>query len=553
MAEQDANKNKQLVAREYLRVSKSDGDRYTDHSKSTDEQTAENQVAIARQGWKRHPSPITEPDVSASRFSKVLREKFWNMLAEIESGQFGADILVLWESSRGSRRVGEWEDLIDACAAQRIQIWVTTHSRLYDPRNNRDRRYMLDDAVDSDYESGKTSDRLRRAMRANAEAGRVHGKNLYGYRRIREYDPAKRKQVLVEIIEDPDQAPIVKEAVRRVIAGESYHQVAKSFNEREIPIRREAYKDHNKMKGWTSVSIKQMIEMPAYRGIRQHTRDGVRELLDVETMWPALISPEEWAALEARFAHDKQKWPNSRSDEIKHMLSGVARCGVCGSIVRVGKQNEGPREPVFDEQGQPVLYPKGHRYEGKQVKKAAGVYFTYLCQGAPGRSSFHVAMKEKYLDQAITELVLARLERPDFLATAGQKDGEINAERQAILDEIKGYQDWLEQVRERATRERKLDLLFDQQDRTEPLIRDAQRRLEALVKVDPVVVELVKAGDVRKRWKGLSIAERRHIISAVVTPVIHVVPKKPKGEKWEGNNYRGAKGINLERLELNWK
>lgn len=553
MAEQDANKNKQLVAREYLRVSKSDGDRYTDHSKSTDEQTAENQVAIARQGWKRHPSPITEPDVSASRFSKVLREKFWNMLAEIESGQFGADILVLWESSRGSRRVGEWEDLIDACAAQRIQIWVTTHNRIYDLRNNRDRKTMLEDAVDSDYESGKTSERLRRAMRANAEAGRVHGKNLYGYRRIKEYDEAKRKEVLVEIIEDPKQAPIVKEAVRRVIAGESYHQIAKSFNEREIPIRRVAYKEHNQMKGWTSVSIKQMIEMPAYRGIRQHTRDGVTELLDVKTMWPALISPEEWAALEARFAHDKQKWPNSRSDEIKHMLTGVARCGVCGSIVRVGKQNEGPREPVFDSDGKPVLYPKGHRYEGKQMKKAAGVYFTYMCQGAPGRTGFHVAMKEEHLDQAITELVLARLERPDFLATAGQKDGDVDAERQAILDEIKGYQEWLEQVRERATRERKLDLLFDQQERTEPLIRDAQRRLEALVKVDPVVVDMVKAGDIRKRWKRLSIAERRHIISAVVTPVINTVPVKPKGEKWEGNNYRGAKGINTERLELIWK
>lgn len=552
---------KQLIAREYLRVSKSDGDRGTESSRSTDDQHADNKAAVKRQGWKLHPAPVIEPDVSASRFSTTERAKFEGMVADMEAGRFGADVLVLWENSRGSRRPGEWIDLLDICGEQGIRIWVTSHNRLYDPLVSYDRKTLLNSAVDSEYESGLTSERLKRTMKRNAKKGRVHGKNLYGYRRLREYDQKKRKEVIKQIIPDPEQAPVVREAVRMLLAGSTYYAVAKHFNEQGYPTRRRAHKEHNQHRGWTSVSIKQMVEMPAYRGLRQHTTEvvqkGKREKRTVfykVKQWPPLISAEEWEQLEARFKRDKQRWPRERNDEIKHMLTGVARCGVCGSIVRVGKQNAGRRETVLDAKGKPVLYPKGHRYAGKPQKRAtAKPYHTYICQGAPGRTGFHVAMRQEHLDEAITALVLQRLEMPDFLSRVGQKDDTVDAERQAILDEINGHEEWLEQVRERATQERKLDLLFDQQARVEPLIRDARRRLEGLVKVDPAVVELVKAGDLRERWKGLTIGQRRDIISAVVTPVINIVPVKPKGEKWEGNNYRGAKGINFGRLELVWK
>jgi len=541
---------KQLVAREYLRVSKSDGDRGTESSRSTDDQHADNKAAVKKQGWKLHAEPFVEPDISASRFSTEERARFQAMVADMEAGQFGADVLVLWENSRGSRRPGEWIDLLEICAEQGIRIWVTSHGRLYDPNVSYDRKTLLTAAVDSEYESGLTSERLKRTMKRNAKKGRVHGKNLYGYRRLREYDPKKRKEVIKKIIPDPEQAPVVREAVRMLLAGSSYYAVAKHFNEQGYPTRRKAYKDHNQHRGWTAVSIKQMVEMPAYRGLRQHTTEVIKDGKKMKRQrfykvkqWPPLISAEEWAGLEARFKHDKAKWPRERSDEIKHLLTGVARCAVCGSIMRVGKQNAGPRKVVIDDAGAPVLYPKGHRYAGKPKKVSEGSYSTYICQGAPGRTGFHVAMREEHLDDAITRAVLARLEAPDFLARAGGRDDAVDAERQAVLDEIAGHEAWLEAVRERATRERKLDLLFDQQDRTEPLIRAAQRKLEALVKVDPEVLELVKAGDVRRRWAGLSVGERRDIVAAVVTPVIDRVPPER----------RGRRGIDLERIELIWK
>ncbi|MDQ0664685.1 DNA invertase Pin-like site-specific DNA recombinase [Arthrobacter ulcerisalmonis] len=99
-------------------------------------------------------------------------------MADLEEDAFGAGALGLWESSRGSRRTGEWVDLIELCEERGIRIWVTTHGRLYDPANARDRRTLLEDAVDSEYESAKTSKRLQRDMRSDAEKGRPHGRKI---------------------------------------------------------------------------------------------------------------------------------------------------------------------------------------------------------------------------------------------------------------------------------------------------------------------------------------------------------------------------------------
>ena len=88
-----------------------------------------------------------------------------------------------------------------------VTIYVTTHQRTYDPANGRDRRSLLEDAVDSEYESSKASVRAKRAAAANAAAGKPHGPCPYGYRRI--YDPLTKKLVRQE--PHPDEAPVIRE------------------------------------------------------------------------------------------------------------------------------------------------------------------------------------------------------------------------------------------------------------------------------------------------------------------------------------------------------
>ena len=91
----------------------------------------------------------------------------------------------------------------------------------------------------------------------------------------------------------------------------------------------------------------------------------------------------------------------------------------------------------------------------------------------PARDS--TAIKSAFLDELVTEAVIIRLERPDALQLLESTDSTRDDERAALRQEIERRRAWLEQVRERARRERNLDLLFDQERRTQPLIEAAQR------------------------------------------------------------------------------
>jgi site-specific DNA recombinase len=281
--------------------------------------------------------------------------------------------------------------------------------------------------------------------RANAMKGRPHGKNIYGYERV--YDQVTRQ--LVEVVEHPEHGPVVREAAKRILAGETYYAVAKDFNARGIPPRRPSFTQRRRVLGWTPPAIRQMLSMPAYAGLRQHQG---KVLQDVEAVGPPLLEPDEWHRLQGVMAGRSRQKTNSWP--AKHLLGGIAECGICGAGMRIGKQNKG-RPRLDRETGQKL--PQEH-------------YNTYVCQGAPGRTSFHVAIKEDHLDLLVTEVVLARLERPDFLARVGQQDDGVDAERAALLEE----------VRAEAERVRNLSALFDQERRVAPKIEAAQKPYSTL-------------------------------------------------------------------------
>lgn len=103
---------KEPILRGHLRVSQ---DR-SGTGKSPEQQHDEMKAAARRKGWTLHPQPCRDTDRSASRYSKKVREGFTELMADLEDGTFDSDMLGIWESSRGSRRTGEWIDLIEFCA-----------------------------------------------------------------------------------------------------------------------------------------------------------------------------------------------------------------------------------------------------------------------------------------------------------------------------------------------------------------------------------------------------------------------------------------------------
>lgn len=273
-----------------------------------------------------------------------------------------------------------------------------------------------------------------------------------------------------------------------------------------------------------------MLTMPAYAAKRQHRGEIIGE-----AMWPALIDPPQWEKLQTVMNPPERKrtndWP------ARHLLTGIATCGVCGAPMRIGKQKAGRRKdkttgaalsrPV-DEHGVELSYPS---------------YNTYICVGVPGKTGFHVAMRDSHLDKVVTELLLARLEGPEFLTALGERGKGTDDERRALLAEIASYREYLEKVRDEAARSLRFDLVMDQEARIEPKIMAAQKRLEKLSEMDPFVLRIVSGGSIRQIWEGLSLPDKRRTIRAVMTPKVNRVAP----------DSRGQRGINYERVDVVWR
>jgi len=476
--------------------------------RSVEEQVVECTAWAEREGWQ--VVRVVRETASASRYARVER-RYWNqVVSTVTEGEI--DALLTWESSRATRDLDAYAELRKACVAAGV-MWGYS-GRMHD-LTDRDSRFRTGlDALLAEDEAARTSERILRTVRHAALAGRPHGKNLYGYRRI--YDPATRE--LIQIEPNPDQAAIVREAARRILDGDTSYAVAKSFNERGVPPRRAAHKEHRQQLGWTAVAIKQMLVQASYAGLRTHRGEVV-----ADATWPPLIERDQWERVQAILSDPSRG--RLRNETVVHLLSGIAICEVCGGQMRVGLQNVGR--------------PTGRA----DRSKAQGKYHVYVCVGTPGKGGFHTAIKCRFLDELVTQAVISRLERPDALDLLGSPDSSRDEERTALRDEIESHRIWLEQVRQRAMGERNLDLLFDQEQRTRPLIEAAQRRLERLVEADPAVLELVRHGDSRERWSALDLRVRRRIIQAVVTPRVRRAEKRGQ---------RSEESV-LRRVELAWR
>jgi len=530
------------TAREYLRVSDDRGGR----SKSTPEQHAENVEAVADRGWTLIEPFYEDQGISASEFSLVQRPAYKQMAADLKAGRFGADVLVVWEVSRGSRQVDEWSPLLKLLADNHVLLYVSFNDKLYNPRDPGDAADVLSLAVEAQKESARTSARITRHTRSTAKKGKPHGKRLYGYDRI--YDEVTRE--LKEVVFNQPEAEVIRRAGREVLEGKTFYSIAQAFNAEGIPPRRPSFKDHRRGLGWTSVAIRQMLEMKSYGGIRKHENLKGDIKAEYEAVWPAMFDEVTWRRLQEELARRKTTDPQGQRVrpnehwEPKHLLAGIAVCGECGAIMRVGKQNEGRRKPLLGKNGKQLTWTRTLRGQEVVQKRwePSRSYSTYVCVGAPGRTGFHVAVKETLLDEAIEAAVVARLSRPDVLAVLGTRDEGLDARRAELLEQIEAKKRYLADFAREAMEKGVPGLLIDQELMVRPQINALEAEVEALVRTDPMVLDLVRSNDVAGQWAQLDLAAKRRILKAVVTPVISKLdPAK-----------RGQRGLDFERISLRW-
>lgn len=446
----------------YCRVSSDPNQR----SKSVDEQEKECRALATDRGWDIG-EVLVDNDRGASRYSRKDRPAYRRLSKLLTDG----DVLVTWEASRAQRDLKAYLQLRDLCAERGV-MWCYS-GRVYDLARGDDRFTTGLDALLSEKEVEQTRERVLRAVRANAAAGKPHGKLPYGYMIVRDPDTGEP----LERTPNPTTAPILREIVSRILSGDSLYAVAGDLNDRGVPGPRP--KRDGGPSPWIPVTLRKIIESPTYAGLRTHKGEVVGK-----ATWEPLISLDEHERILAVLA-DPSRRSNHRGSEPHWLLSGIAVCGVCGSSMRRQK-NRG--------------------------------YNTYVCA-----KGFCVARSVRSLDPYVTEHALRRLEGQDLLADLGSQDADMAtavAEVTALRQRLDAFTD------SAAEGETSPTALARIESRLRPQIAAVEAKMRRHAK-SPLVLDV--AGPLaRSRWETMAMRDRRDLLRELVTVEVVKLEKRQR-------------------------
>jgi len=416
--------------------------------RSVAEQEAECLAVCNRQGWEV-VRVFCDNDRSASRYAKRGRPAYNQLREFVASGACG--VLITWECSRAQRDLEDYVSLRELCRKAGV-LWSYS-GRTYDLSRTDDRFTTGLDALLAERESDVTRDRILRTVRSNAVKGRPHGKLPFGY--IREYDP--NTGVLLRQVIHEEQAELIRETARRVLAGESCYSIAEDYNRRGTTPPRGGE--------WASTQIKRLVINPRNVALRVHRGKVVGA-----ANWDPIMDESTFHQCVARLNDPTRKTTNEHA--VKYLLSGIATCGVCGRVVKVQPQRNN--------------------------------YMSYMCK------RFCVTRKVEWVDELIVSLVIARLSQPDAAALFAPSDEGGTA----TLDAIRDKRVRLDGFYEAAA---KGELTAAGLGRIEATLLGEIEALESRIRrydIPGVVHELAR--NPAQRWPALTLEQKREVIRTLL-------------------------------------
>jgi DNA invertase Pin-like site-specific DNA recombinase len=419
-------------------------------------------------------------DNDASAYRGRVRPAYRRMCEDIKDGT--RDGVVVWHNDRLHRNTRELEDFIDIVEAAGIAV-ATVTSGDYDLTTTTGRAMARIACALARLESEDKSRRVKRQALQAAQEGKRSGGGTRAYG----YHPGHRKVV-------PSEAAIIKEATRRILAGEPLRSVTRDLNDRGIPTV--------SGRPWTSTVLRRILTSGRISGQREH----LGEIVAVGD-WPAVIAPSETARLRSILLD-----PDRRTNRAprRYPLTGLLHCGRCGARLVARPRDDGQRR--------------------------------YLCAKGPGFSGCGgTAILAEPLEVFVAEAVLHRLDTPRLQKAVARA---LSAE-----DEADVVQRELQQA------DAELEDLASLHGQGQISVREwmaarkpignrreaAAKRLGRLSGASALDGFVGNVGALRAQWTHLDPARQRAIISAVL-PRIVIHPA-----------VRGRNRFDPDRIEPLWQ
>lgn len=454
---------------------------------------------------------IVDNDYSASLWASKERPGY-KRVQENLAGAAPVDVLVARDSSRMQRDLEVYVQVRTLCARHGV-LWAY-NGRVYDLSRTDDRFTTAMDAILAERRASETRDDVVKSVRKRVRDGKPHGRVAYGY--VPVYDPHTGAPIGRDI--DPGPAAVVRQIIADVLAGNTIYSIAARLDAQSEPapeaIRRWRRGIEGPSRPWKHRLVKDIAINPTYAGLRTYNREVVD---GVAGTWSALVSVEDHREAVALLKNPGRR--STTEPTPRHLLSGIARCGVCGAVC------------------------------GAIVNRR---YPSYACKGDSllWRGSRHVVRRQLPVDATVTENILGRLEQDDAAEFLAEKTRGDDDDVAAAVEELRDLEGKLEEFRLSAERVNGIPvtLLERYEAKYGPLIAAAKARANP-TSLPPIVREALAAPDVRVYWHGqsgkpetaLDMSKRRMLIRALVEVSIH-----------KSTAPLGAHGFDPDLIEIHW-
>jgi site-specific DNA recombinase len=440
------------------------------------------QLEDCRSWAQRNGSKVAEvyEDNDVSAYRGKPRPGYRRMCEDIKGGV--RDGVIVWHNDRLHRNTRELEDFIDLVEATEIAV-ATVTSGDYDLTTTTGRAMARIACALARLESEDKSRRIKRQQLQAAQEGKRSGggTRAYGYQR------GHRKVV-------PNEAAVIKEAARRILAGEPLRSVTRDLNDRGISTVTG--------KPWSSTVLRTILTSGRISGQREHLGEIV-----AAGGWPAIVTPAQTARLRSILLD-----PDRRTNRVprRYPLTGLVYCGKCGARMVARPRDDGERR--------------------------------YFCAKGPGFSGCGgTAILAEPLERFVAEAVLHRLDSPK-LQRAVARALSVEDEADVVQQELEQADSELEQLADLHGQGR--ISVREWMAARKPIERRraaAAKQLGTLSGASALEGFVGDTGTLRSQWANLDPARQRAIIGTVL-PRVTVNPA-----------VRGRNRFDPDRIQPIWR
>jgi site-specific DNA recombinase len=403
-------------------------------------------------------------DVSASRYSRKIRDEYRRMLNDIDARKL--DAVIVWMEDRLQRQVLEVAEFLRVCEHAGVTRIASVGGE-FDLEAPDQRTMLYINAAMAEAEVEKLRKRVIRKRLQEAESGEPNK----GGRRGFGFVGAGKSAVTAE--QAKAERELIVDAVKRLLNGQSLNGIAADWREREIRTPSDNY--------WSAQNLRQMLLSPAMVGDRTYHGAVIKH-----DAWEPILPRERWELLKA-LLEDPSRFNGRPGRPAGYLLTGLVVCGSCEHRMVVDYNRRGG---------------------GRRVR-------AYKCKNRPAYGGCgRVSRDAQQIEDLIEEALFVAAESEEFNKLADTTPDDPTRE---LYEQLAHDQGLLDRLEDKMAQELIPESAYRRnRNAIESRMEDARQKLARLGSARAVAAI---PRNLRAEWLNYSMDRKRSIVGAVLNKV----------------------------------